>query len=95
MFSGLKSNESNNRQISNQVNVTQFNREKESRSNVSSISPDRSKQAAVAETSKPSEPAPKKTSLFGGGKKDRLNPFMRKSSNPKSPDELNKPVETA
>lgn len=57
------------------------------RSNASSVSPDRSKAPAGPEMTKPSaDPAPaKKTSLFGG-KKDRLNPLMRKPSNKQSID---------
>ena len=49
------------------------------RSNASSISPDRSKAPGGPDTTKPAEPAPpKKASLFGG-KKERLNP-LRKAS---------------
>lgn len=60
------------------------------RSNASSVSPDRAKAPGGPETSKPAEPVqPKKASLFGGGKKERLNPLMKKSSQQKMPAESN------
>jgi len=53
----------------------------QNRSNTSSLSPDRPKQAPGGlDAGKGGEPQPKKTSLFGGGKKDRLNPFVRKTA---------------
>lgn len=58
-----------------------------SRSNGSSVSPDRSKAPGGPDASKAAEPAqPKKTSLFGGGKKERLNPFVRKPGQQKAAD---------
>lgn len=99
MFSGGKNNFDDDKyKQNNPVNVTAFNKDKDFGKS-SSVSPVRSKPEAVQEQTKLAEPAqpaaqPKKTSLFGGGKKDRLNPFTRKSSQPKTPEEINKSSET-
>ena len=49
------------------------------RINESSLSPDRSKQAPGGPDAGKGGEQQKKTSLFGGGKKERLNPFVRKA----------------